>query len=249
VLDIFTIFLSGHHAFIKLSTSDEYTIPHLVKLLVKWNPNCQPYFQVMQRFLKGFDAVVANRTDQNNRYFEAYFGKYPHLLRSNKHTVAVLTGTESDAKLLALGDDVLAYFGLSSNNVSKLYLPKGYDLNHLLEIFHEYKELVLNSKYKNNFDYNYSLFLLNKMEFKANGCLLLIEQTDIPSRIASLHYEYYDNKASLIERLKEQQKEIQGVVSEEKLGDLETLKIGTCHIPSWKHQDQQALMQFLQGLK
>ncbi len=248
LVDIAAIFLIGHQAVIKLSEEDEYTIPHLVKMMAKWNPASASYFQIAG-FLKGFDAIIASKSGKENPYFERYFGKYPHILRTNQSSIAVLTGAETDANLVALGDDICAYYGLTKESVSKIYVPNNYDLNHLLEILHEHKEMVLNSRYKNNFDYNYSLYLLNNEPFKANGCLLLIEDPSIESRIACLHYEYYDNQAHLQELIKNQQEHIHQVVSEQPLGDLPTKRMGTSHIPDlFTYAGAQDTMQFLLSL-
>lgn len=248
LLDLIAIFISGHRALIKVSKNDEYAIPHIIKMLGKWSPASNPYFEIIP-FLKGFDAIIANKAEDENRYFETYFGKYPNILRTKRNSVAVLTGKESDAQLLALGDDVFAYYGLTAHNVSKLYLPKEYKLEHLLEIFHEYKELVLNTRYKNNFDYNYSLYLLNSAPFKANGCVILTEDQAIQSRIACLHYEFYNEEIALLEDLKKHQEKIHFVVSEQKLASFDTLKIGHCHRPSLiNYLDDIDTMQFLKNL-
>lgn len=248
LLDLVAIFIGGHQSLIKISENDEFTIPHLIKILEKWSPESKSYFE-LSPFLKNFDAIIANKAEKENRYFETYFGKYPNILRTNRNSVAVLTGQESDAQLLALGDDVFAYYGLTANNVSKLYLPKDYNLEYLLEIFHEYKELVLNTRYKNNFDYNYSLYLLNNAAFKANGCVLVTEDQAIQSRIACLHYEFYDTDKAVIEDLKKHQESIQFVVSEKKFDSIDTLKMGLCHRPSLNNYlDGVDTMRFLKEL-
>ena len=41
---------------------------------------------------------------------------------------------------------------ISYPNVSKLYVPKGYDFQGLMEALHEFRKIVLHDKYKNNFD-------------------------------------------------------------------------------------------------
>mgnify|MGYP000144079646 CR=1 FL=1 len=42
--------------------------------------------------------------------FEQYFSKYPHIFRKNRTSVAVLDGKETEAELLALGNDVFDFF-------------------------------------------------------------------------------------------------------------------------------------------
>ncbi|MEJ7664138.1 MAG: hypothetical protein WKG07_33720 [Hymenobacter sp.] len=66
------------------------------------------------------------------RYFEFYFGKKPHLIRRNRTSVAVLTGQETGTELAQLGPDIFQYYGLGCRNVSKLFVPTGYDFVPLL---------------------------------------------------------------------------------------------------------------------
>ncbi|MFM8488049.1 MAG: acyl-CoA reductase, partial [Bacteroidota bacterium] len=123
--------------------------------------------------LTGFDAVIATGSNNTSRYFEQYFGKYPHIIRRNRNGVAVLTGMETREELHALGKDIFMYFGLGCRNVSKLYVPHGYQFDNLLEVLHDYNRLIHHNKYKNNFDYNITLYVLNNMPYLNNGCLML----------------------------------------------------------------------------
>ena len=184
--DMMCVFLAGHKSKIKLSEKDKTLIPHFIKIMSESNPEVSDYFEIVER-LDNFDAVIATGSNNSARYFESYFGKFPNIIRKNRNAVAILSGDESKTQLNALGVDVLQYFGLGCRNVSKLYLPEGFDFKPLLEAFHEFKEIVLHDKYKNNFDYNYTLLILNKIKYEANGCILMTEETSLQSRIAQLH--------------------------------------------------------------
>jgi len=229
--DLLAVFLSGNQSVIKLSDTDRFLIPHLIKKMGDWNGEAKAYFEVTER-LKGFEAVIATGTTNNTRYFEQYFGKYPNIIRKNRHAVAVLDGTETTAELSALGNDVFEYFGLGSRNVSKIYLPRGFNFEPLLVAFHEYNSIVLTTKYKNNFDYNYAMFMLNKVAYKANGCIILIENEAITSRIASLHYEYYDKGDNLVNKINSRAEEIQCVVSKMTLPNINTIGFGKTQQPN-----------------
>lgn len=229
--DILSIFVAGQKAVIKPSEKDRFLTPYLLKLLADIDERTAPYFEITPQ-LKNFQAVIATGSDNSSRYFEAYFGKYPHIIRKNRNGVAVLSGQESRRDLKQLGIDVFRYFGLGCRNVSKLYVPKGYEFEPLLEALHEYRELVLHNKYKNNFDYNYALFMLNKVPFKANGCIILKEDPAIVSRIATLHFEYYDSLPTLETHLREQVEAIQCIVAAPEVLSLPTLDFGQTQTPS-----------------
>ena len=229
--DLLCTFAAGHRAQIKLSDKDRFLIPYLLRELKDIEPAIDGYFAIVEK-LQSFDAVIATGSNNSSRYFQAYFGKYPHIIRKNRHGVAVLTGRESADDLTLLGKDVFQYFGLGCRNVSKVYVPRGYSFDPLLEALHTYREIILNSKYKNNFDYNFALHVLNKEPYLANGCILLIENEAIPSRIASLHYEFYDDLPTLEQLLREKTDEIQCIVSSDGILGAETVGFGKSQEPA-----------------
>jgi len=231
--DLLAIFLSGHQSIIKLSDKDRFLIPQLIKKMGEWSEASKPYFEIVER-LTGFDAVITTRNNNAIDYFEQYFGKYPNIIRKNKNAVAILDGTESMADLYALGNDVFEYYGLGSRNVSKIYVPKDFKFEPLLEAFHEYNSIVLNNKYKNNFDYNYAMLMLNKVPYKANGCIILTENEAITSRIASLHYEFYDKADNLVVEISRRAEEIECVVSNMNLPNIEVIPFGKAQQPRLK---------------
>ena len=210
--DILTVFVAGHRAQIKLSSKDPYVLPYLLKLLAKQDERAADYFQIVQN-IKGFDAVIATGSNNSARYFEAYFGKYPHVIRRNRNAVAVLTGEETDAELRALGEDVFSYYGLGCRNVAKLYVPRDYDFQALLEAFHEWRTFQNHVKWKNNFDYNFALLMLNKEPFLHNGAIIIREAEPLASHIAGLYFERYGELTEVTDILTERWEEVQLVVS------------------------------------
>ena len=229
--DLLCVFASGHRAVIKLSDKDPYLLPAVLRALRQVAPESESYFSIVDK-LKGFDAVIATGSNNTARYFEAYFGKYPHVIRRNRNGVAVLTGNESSKELLALGRDIFDYFGLGCRNVAKLYVPEDYDFKPLLEALHEYRQIVNHTKYKNNFDYNYALYLLNKVEYLANGCIILTQNTSLQSPIACLHYEYYSSTDALATELSEIKEQIQLIVGPSLVTDVPTFPYGSAQEPS-----------------
>lgn len=249
--DWLCVFVAGQRALVKLSDKDRRLLPFLVAKLGEWAFESWEYTEFIGEGeqLKGFDAVIATGSNNTARYFEQYFAKYPHIIRRNRNGIAVLDGTESSAELYTLGRDIFTYFGLGCRNVSKIYVPRGYDFNPLLEALHEYREIIHHDKYKNNFDYNFTLFILNKIPHQNNGCLLLREETTLSSRIASVHYEYYDNLDELEGALSAQSDDIQCIVGKVKLAHLPVLSFGMSQEPGLSdYADGVDIMQFLTGL-
>lgn len=246
--DVLCVFVAGHKGIIKLSEKDLYLLPALLRMLAQVEPRTADYFETVER-LTGFDAVIATGSNNSARYFHAYFDKYPHIIRSNRNAVAVLSGQETHEELVALGRDVFDYFGLGCRNVSKLYLPVGYGFDPLLEALYEYRDVVNHTKYKNNFDYNYALYLLNKVEFQANGCIMLRPDTSLQSAIATLHYDYYTDADHVAAMLLAQQSDIQLVVSHRPLPGITTFAPGQAQQPTLSdYADGVDTMAFLRGL-
>jgi hypothetical protein len=200
----------------------------------EWQPESWAYTEFLAEGepLRGYDAVIATGSNNTARYFEQYFRDKPYIIRRNRNAVAVLNGLETESDMLALGRDVFTYFGLGCRNVSKLYVPHGYQFDALLETLHEYRELAMHDKYKNNFDYNFTLFILNNMPHLNNGCLLLREDASLQSRIASVHYEYYDDLYELDALLATKTEEIQCVVGNVRLETTLVLPFGSTQEPS-----------------
>ena len=249
--DWLCVFVAGRRAKVKCSDKDKRLLPLLVKKMGEWKHESWEYTEFVPENepIRGFDAVIATGSNNTARYFEQYFVKYPHIIRRNRNAVAVLNGLETLPDLLALGRDVFSYFGLGCRNVSKLYVPHGYHFDALLEALHEYRDIVNHDKYKNNFDYNLTLLLLNQVPYKNNGCLLLKEDAALSSRIASVHYEYYDDLFDIDRLLAEKKEEIQCVVSNMPLQDFAVLPFGKSQEPGLSdYADGVDVMRFLTEL-
>jgi hypothetical protein len=198
--DLLCVFLSGHRAKIKASSKDEVLITHLVDKMISWQPETEYYF-AFSAMLKECDAYIATGSNNSSRYFEYYFSKYPHVIRKNRSSVGILNGQESAAELEALADDVYQYFGLGCRNVTKIFVPRNYDFRPLLEAFRKYDHLSDYHKYKNNYDYNLAVYMLNNRYYMTNGSILLVEDSSITSPISQLNYEYYNNEDDVRARL------------------------------------------------
>ena len=195
--DFLSTFISGHKQMIKLSAKDQVLLKHLVGKLIEWQPEVKEFVTFSELLLKGCDAYLATGSNNSALYFEYYFGKYRHIIRRNRTSVAVLTGKETDKQLEKLADDAYQYFGLGCRNITKIYVPRGYDFIRLLEVFNKYNYLSNNNKYKNNYDYQLAILILNKQHYMTNGSILLSENKSLFSPISQLHYEFYDEPPDL----------------------------------------------------
>lgn len=199
--DWMAVFISGHRAVVKPSSRDNVLFRHLAGRIAEWSAEAGNQ-TVFAEMLKGCDAYIATGSNNSSRYFEFYFGKYPHIIRRNRTSVAILSGNESQAEREGLADDVYLYFGLGCRNVTKIYVPEGYDFIPMLETFRKYNHLADHHKYKNNYDYNLAMHLLNKKYYMTNGSLLLVEEPALFSPISQLNYGYFTDREQLEESLR-----------------------------------------------
>ena len=203
-------FITGNRLAIKPSTKDAVLLRHLVSKLVEWAPELQAEINFQEQ-LKNCDAYIATGSNNTSRYFEYYFAKYPHIIRKNRTSVAVLDGSETAEELQALADDVMLYFSLGCRNVTQVYVPQEYDFVPLLSALKKYHWIADHNKYKNNYDYNLAILLLNNRFYMTNDAVLLAENESAFSAISQLNYQHYTNAEPVLERLKSST-EVQAIV-------------------------------------
>ena len=183
--DFLCVFISGHIQTIKLSSKDDVLLKHLVEKMYSWEVTMQNYVSFAS-MLKGCDAYIATGSNNSAVYFDYYFSKYPSIIRRNRTSVAILTGDETKEELEKLSDDIHVYFGLGCRNVTKIFVPRGYDFVPLLQSFHAYKYFADHHKYKNNYDYNLSIMIMNNRFYMTNESTLLVENDSFFSPISQL---------------------------------------------------------------
>lgn len=210
--DFLSVFLSGHKAIIKLSSSDQHLFKALIHYLSIIDNRILEFIEIRERFLGEFDAVIATGSDNSSNYFESYFGKHPHIIRKNRTSVAIIDGSETKEELTELGKDIFTYFGLGCRNVSQLWIPSDFDLNRFFEAIYEYNPIANHNKYANNYDYNKAVYLMNKANLLDNGFLLLKEDFALNSPLGMLHYVRYKDSIDAEHFLQENKDKIQVIV-------------------------------------
>ncbi len=208
--DWLCVFISGQRSLVKPSSKDQALIRHLLEKTGEWDPEAKK-ITGFSEILRGCNAYIATGSNNSSRYFDYYFGRYPHMIRRNKTSVAILTGNETADELEGLSNDVHLYFGLGCRNVTKIYVPARYDFVPLLESFKKSNYFSEHHRYRNNYDYNLALHLLNNKHYMTNGSILLVENPALFSPISQLNYEFY-NEMTLLERSLEKETDLQCIM-------------------------------------
>lgn len=211
--DFLSVLITGHKALVKTSSNDQHILPFLAKYLISVEPAFESHITFTEGKLEGFDAVIATGSNNTARYFEYYFKDKPSIIRKNRNSAAILTGNESKEDLINLGEDIFRYFGLGCRNVSKIFVPKGYDFKGFFEAMYEYGDIIHYEKYANNYDYNKAVFLMSNFQILDNEFMTIKEDPGYASPISSVFYEYYDDIDVLRKKLEADKDQLQCVVS------------------------------------
>lgn len=242
--DILAVLISGHQLLIKLSEKDKTLLPFIFERLIEIEPKFAGLMRVAER-MENFDAIIATGSNNSARYFHYYFSKYKNIIRSNRNSVAVLNGKESIDDLQQLGSDVFDYFGLGCRNVSKIFVPEDFDLMRLKEGFRSFYEIADHNQYRNNLDYQRTLYLMNQNPLIDIDFINIVEVKGLHSPISCLYYEYYTSVEDVKEYLHDEATSIQCVV-----GNIEgALSFGKSQQPGlFDYADNVDTMKFLSEL-
>jgi len=241
--DYLSILISGNQSVIKLSTQDNFLLPTLHKWLVEIEPRFTAKVNYEER-LNMVDGIIATGSDNTARYFEYYFRNIPHIIRKNRSSIAIIMGEEDQTHLNELGKDVFSYFGLGCRNISKIFVPEGYEFIKLFEAWNSFKDIIHHHKYSNNYDYQKSILLVNKVPHFDNGFVLITENESLVSPISVVYFETYLTQKDLKSKLKAHRDKLQCLVSAN--GWFEgSIPFGKAQLPElWDYADGQDTLAF-----
>ena len=188
--DLLSTLMAGHIAVIKLSSKDKVLMEYIIESLQKSAPLWKDQI-IIQEQLKHCDAYIATGSNNTSQYFEHYFGKFPHIIRKNKTSIAIIEGTETKEELDLLANDMMLYFGMGCRNVTQIWVPEQYNFEPLLDSLKKYDFILDNHKYKHNFDYQLALLMMTRQYYMNTGSILLSENPSPFAAISQIHYQYY----------------------------------------------------------
>lgn len=248
--DICSVLLTGHIACIKLSSQDNIIIPYLLNKLIEFEPSLSSKIEYVER-LNHVDAVIATGSNNTARYFEYYFSKKPNIIRKNRNSIAIFDGSESTEDFVKLGEDIFRYYGQGCRNVSKLFVPRGYNFSPMLDALQVFEYVADQSKYFNNYNYYKSIYLVNREHHLDNGFLLLKENESMQAPLSVLYFEYYDEQTELCKKLDAQSNDIQCIVGNTVYPfKNQVVPFGKSQSPGWSdYADGVDTVEFLVGLR
>jgi hypothetical protein len=247
--DVLSVLITGHTAVIKFSSDDNLLLPVLLRFLFTFEPEFEKHVLITEGKLTDIEAVIATGSNNTSRYFDYYFSKYPHIIRKNRTSLAIVSHDTDEESLRKIGNDIFDFFGLGCRNVTHVLFPKDYDLNRFFKAIYDFNPIVNHNKYANNYDYYKALFMLNREDLLDNGFLLLRKHAALSSVLGTLHYQFYNGKESVLHLLETQKEEIQCVVNDAGWPENAVLPGETQNPRLWEYADGVDTIAFLLSLK
>ncbi|MCF8308213.1 MAG: hypothetical protein K9I68_04305 [Bacteroidales bacterium] len=189
----------------KYPSANKRILPALVNFMSTEIPEIHKIVTFTGEMVSNPDIIFTYELSPENHIMYKYFQKYNGVIRKRKKSAALLTGREDELQLKNLAHGMMAYFGQSSHNISKLFIPEEYSLKGLKESFEEYKDLFDHNTYRTNYDYYKSVFLMNKENYDDNGFVLFKEnkQRSI-NPLSVIYFERYNKRSEAEEHVKNQ---------------------------------------------
>ena len=211
--DLICVIITGNSAIIKPSSNDEILINFFVEFLYKEFPETNEIIEIKSDNLGDFDKVIATGSNNTFNYFEYYFRDKSSLLRKNRNSIAVLSGDESENELKLLSDDIFMYFGLGCRNITKIFVPTGYEISQLKNKFSKYNCIINHNKYSNNYNYQKTIKIMNNEVYTDCDYFLMSQSEEINPPISIIYYDYYDDLSQVSDLIKENRNQIQCIVT------------------------------------
>tara|TARA_B100000925_G_scaffold154967_1_gene116231 strand:+ start:612 stop:1469 length:858 start_codon:yes stop_codon:yes gene_type:complete len=242
--DLICVIISGNQGIIKPASDDKILINFFVEFLHKKFPETKNLITTTSDKLGDFDKVIATGSNNTFNYFEYYFRNKSTLLRKNRTSVAVISGNESQTDLELLSDDIFMYFGLGCRNVSKLFIPEGYDLNILKEKFKKYNHIVNHNKFYNNYNYQKIINTMNGELFIDGDYFLMKQSKEYAPPISVIYYDFYNEISEVEEAIKVNKNQIQCIVTNLQIEN--SIKFGEAQKPKlYQYADDIDTLDFL----
>jgi len=214
--DILCVLISGNKLQLKLSEKDKFLLPFILEKLVEFEPNFKDKVSIQFK-LENFDAIIATGSNNTAKHFEFYFNKYKNIIRRNRNSIGILSGNETLEDIENLGNDIFDYFGLGCRNVSKIFVPKDFELIGLKDGLSKHINVNQHNQYMNNLDYQRTLYLMNQTPLIDIDFINIVENKSLHSPISCLHVERYESIDDVNNFIIDEHENIQCIVGKDYL--------------------------------
>ena len=201
--DLLYTIAAGYIPVVKYSSKDRVLMEYIVDSLLE----IEPKLTIEQMGADCvIDALIATGSDSAALHFRTMYGDIPTIIRSSRHSIAVLTGGESREDIEALQRDIFTYSGLGCRNVSLLFAPKGFDFTLSVPTMPE--------GYNNNYRHTRALMTMQGKSFTDIGGAITVEGDALfPRHISCINICRYDSISEVERWIEHNNSRLQCVVS------------------------------------
>ena len=238
--DLMCVLASGNIPCVKPSSKDGVLEEYVEHLLCEIEPKLR-----IEKYVEGveYDAVIATGGESANLYFRSAFTGIPCLLRGSRHSVAVLSGKESEADICGLADDVFVHSGLGCRNVSLVFVPKGCKFS--------LPTRKMCRAYHNNYLQCRALLTMQGVKFDDLGEAVVVKQSkaEFPRFLSQINIVEYSNLEDVKQWLTANDNLLQCVVSYIDGLHSRCVPFGQAQSPTlFDYADERDTMQFLASI-
>ncbi len=214
--DFICVILTGNRFFCR-NINHENDILQLITLkLLELEPGFKDNVFWTDHLPKGIDSFLLFSNEGDTTLLN-YFGSKNNLIRKKRISAGVLLESDNEYDYRKFADDIFNCFGLSNRNVRKLLVPENFTVDAFYPSIEHYGYLYKYNRYANNFDYNRSIFLLDKIPFFENGFLIMRECSELKVPAGCVYFEYYYSHKDLEDKLKLNENEYQQIITNSEL--------------------------------
>lgn len=247
--DLLCAFVCGGQVEVKISSKDPLLIPALLESMQADYPDTTKRIRISPSLPDHPDAVLASGSDHSMHFFSSRYAGIPAILRGNRHAAAVLTGEESDAELIKLRQDILAYHGLGCRNVSLILAPDTHTVGRLARLMRSMPPLELHAGYFRNLAQQKALLNMNQAVTEDAGQFILTPSSLLSAPMGVVHYRLWSNEEDIENYLQAHRDRIQCLVSKRPYANLDVVEAGQAQFPALTdYADQQDTLAFLSSL-
>ena len=201
--DLLYVIASGNIPVVKYSSKDRVLMEYIVGQLLEIESELT--IEQMDSSSQ-IDALIATGSDTAALHFRTLYGDIPTLIRGSRHSIAVLTGSESSSDIEALQRDIFTYSGLGCRNISLVFAPQGFDFQITVP--------QMPQGYNNNYRHTRALMIMQGVAFSDLGGAIAVEgEAKFPRHISCINIYRYNSLADVEAWIAENNNKLQCVVS------------------------------------
>jgi len=229
--DIISILQHGHRVKVYYTDQSDELMKAVRQILIDAEDDIVDQFEITETFISNPDAIIIDEGERELSVWTDYLKKFPHLIRKRKTSVAVLNGNEEIEQIEQLSRFIYQFKGNSDFSVKKIFAPKDYDWANFFPHMEQYASLMQDNQYANSYEYNRSVFLLNRIEHWDNGFSLFTVNEELFAPMGVVFYEEYESTAQLDKLLSSHKDDVKRIIHVNEIGRSDPYFSDKCDFP------------------